>query len=531
MVFTPKPRGGNDSGIERGTTPFASLEGTRMQRFLQLFVTALLLGSSVSVPAAPAAKTTKSTKTTSKTATKPPAKPTEKGAPTKAAATKTPAKPATKPAAPAVIAPLPDTPEIAELRRGFRFAFPIYEIMRTRSFQLSKAREAGIPNAVNFMLPRFTLADATSREVTTPNNDTLYGSVWLDLASGPIILTVPSLPGRYNSAALMSLTTDNTAIIGTRTGSQGGRYAIVGPSYTGPTPEGTTLIRSASNDAWLPIRVLVDGPKDLDEAVKAIRGFTIDWAEGRNIPVPTTVPAPLKPTAAGFLNTVNEALARSADAPALQARAAQHAALGIGTGWDSLSPEQKSLWTKSLPALMQELKNGMADAGELVNGWSYPRASIGNYGDDDDMRALIALGGLGALPKAEAMYLSARTDAAGAPLDGGKAYTVTLPPNLPVGGFWSLSMYQIEPDGRLFFVGNALDRFAIGDRSPQMRANRNGSYDIFIQPTAPTGERIVNWLPSPKGKFSLVWRAYLPKAELLDGSFRLPPVAVTELIE
>jgi hypothetical protein len=496
-----------------------------MPQLLQLFVTALLLGSSVSVPAAPAEKSTKSTKTAPKAATKPATKPTTKPA------TKPPAKPVAKPAAPVVIAPLPDTPEIAELRRGFRFAFPIYEIMRRRAFQLGKAREAGIPNAVNFVLPRFTLADQTSREVTTPNNDTLYASIWLDLAAGPIILTAPSLPGRYHSAALMSLTTDNTAIIGTRTGSQGGRYAIVGPGYTGPTPEGTTLVRSASNDAWLLIRVLVDGPKDLDNAVKAIGGFTIDWAEGRDIPVPTKAPAPLKPDAAGFVNAVNEALARSADAPALQARAAQHAELGIGTGWDSLSPEQKSLWTRSLPALMAELKNGMADAGELVNGWSYPRASIGDYGDDDDMRALIALGGLGALPRAEAIYLSARTDAAGAPLDGSKAYTVTLPPNLPVGGFWSLSMYQIEPDGRLFFVGNELNRFAIGDRSPQMRSNRDGSYDIFIQPTAPTGERVVNWLPSPKGKFALVWRAYLPKAELLDGSFRLPPVAVTELIE
>ncbi len=524
MVFTPKPRGGNDSGIERGTTPFTGLEGTRMQRFLQLFVTALLIGTSVSAPAAPAEKTTKATP---KAATKPPAKP----ATTKATPAKTPAKPATKPAAPTVIAPLPDTPEIAELRRGFRFAFPIYEIMRTRAFQLGRAREAGIPNAVNFMLPRFTLADHTTRDITTPNNDTLYASIWLDLASGPIILTVPSLPGRYNSAALMSLTTDNTTIIGTRTGSQGGRYAIVGPGYSGPTPAGTTLVRSASNDAWLLIRVLVDGPKDLDNAVKAISGYAIDWADGRDIPVPTKAPAPLKPDARTFVNAVNEALARSADAPALQARAAQHAALGIGTGWDSLSPEKKALWTKSFPALMAELKNGMASAGELVKGWTYPRANIGDYGDDDDMRALVALGGLGALPRVEAMYLTARTDAAGAALDGSKAYTATLPPFLPVGGFWSLTMYQVEPDGRMFFVPNSLNRFAIGDRSPQLRANRDGSYDIFIQPTPPSGERIVNWLPAPKGKFALVWRAYLPKAELLDGSVRLPPVTVSELIE
>ena len=234
-----------------------------MKRFLLLFVTALLIGTSVSVPAKAPAKAPP----VSKAAAKPAAKP---------------AKPVTKVAATPVIAALPDTAEIAELRRGFRFAFPIYEMMRTRAFQLGRARDAGIPNAVNFVLPRFTLADASNREVTTPNNDTLYANIWLDLAAGPVILTVPSLPGRYNSAALMSLTTDNTAIIGTRTGSQGGRYAIVGPGYSGTTPDGTTLIRSASNDAWLLVRVLVDGPKDLDNAVKAISGYAIDWADGRD---------------------------------------------------------------------------------------------------------------------------------------------------------------------------------------------------------------------------------------------------------
>jgi hypothetical protein len=479
-------------------------------RFLPLFLAALALGTSVAAPAAPAKPAAKTTK--------PAAKP--------------PAKAAAKPAAkPVVIAPLPDTPEIAELRRAFRFAFPIYEVMRTRAFQLDRARAAGLPNAVNFLLPRLTLADPTNRDVTTPNNDTLYGSVWLDLAGGPVILNVPALPGRYNSAALMSLTTDNTAILGTRTGGQGGRYALVGPGYAGPTPDGTQLVRSASNDAWLLIRVLVDGPKDVESAAKALGDFRLELPEGRAVPVPTVAPTPARPDGKAFVNAVNEALARSADAPALTARAAAHAGLGIGSGWDSLTAEQKALWTKSLPALMVELKNGLGSAGELVNGWSYPRAAIGDFGEDDDLRSLIALGGLAALPRVEAMYLSASTDAAGAPLDGSKSYTATLPPRLPVGAFWSLTMYQVEPDGRLFFVPNSLNRFAVGDRSPQLRANRDGSYDIFIQPTAPTGERVVNWLPSPKGKFTLVFRAYLPKAEMLDGSFRLPPVTATELIE
>ena len=470
-------------------------------QFVKLFVAALLIGTSVAASAAPVRPAVKAI------------------------------KPVTKPAvASVVIAPLPDTPEIAALRQAFRFAFPIYEIMRPRAFQLERARAAGLPNAVNVILPRLTLADAAAREVTTPNNDTLYGSVWLDLAGGPVILTVPALPGRYNSAALMSLTTDNTAILGTRTGGLGGRYALVGPGYAGTAPEGTTLVRSATNDAWLLIRVLVNGPKDVDDAAKALRGFTLDLPEGRGIPVPTAAPAPPKPTAAIFVAAVNEALARSADAPALMARAAAHADLGIGTDWQSLAPAQKALWTKSLPALMAELKNGLAGAGDVVSGWSYSRSAIGDYGDDDNLRAFIALGGLGALPRAEAMYVTATTDGAGAALTGGKAYTVSLPPRLPVGAFWSLTMYQVEADGRLFFVPNALDRFAIGDRSPEMRPNRNGSIDIFVQSAPPTGERVVNWLPAPKGRFTLVFRAYLPKAELLDGSFRLPPVVVTEPI-
>ncbi|MBC7521369.1 MAG: DUF1254 domain-containing protein [Sandarakinorhabdus sp.] len=466
-------------------------------RYLKFFVTAWLVGTSVTATAAPART---------------------------AATARGPAATATA----SVLAPLPNTPEIAELRRAFRFAFPIYEILRTRGFQLDRARAAGIPNAVNFILPRLTLADAGSREVTTPNNDTLYGSAWLDLAAGPIILEVPALPGRYNSVALMSLTTDNTAILGTRTGGQGGRYAIVGPNFSGAAPAGTELVRSATNDAWLLIRVLVDGPGDVGAAAKALQGFTITSAEG-NVAVVPTMPAPANPDGKTFLAVVNEALARSAANTTLAGKASQFAAGGIGA---ATTPETAAMWSKYLPALRAELKGGLASIGDTVQGWSYPGAGIGDYGDDDDMRSKVALGGLAALPRVEAMYLTAKADKNGAPLDGAKPWRVILPPNLPVGAFWSLTMYEQDADGRLFFVPNVLNRYAVGNRSPQLRSNRDGSYEIFIQPTKPSGERVVNWLPSPtKGKFTLVFRAYLPRAPLLDGSFRLPPVEAGELIE
>ena len=433
-------------------------------------------------------------------------------------------------ATPVAAAVLPDTPEAAELRAAFDFAFPIYEIMRTRDALLARVRAMGLPNAVNMLFPRKTLADDTSRDVTTPNNDTLYATAMLDLAGGPVVLTIPSLPGRYHSAALMSLQTDNVAILGTRTGGSGGRYLLTGPGWTGAIPPGTQQVKSPTNDAWLLVRVLVNGVADLDAAGTAIDGFRLEPAAGRADAVPTKAAAPLAPDAPTFLAAVNEALARSAANPELTAKAARFADLGIGTDWATLDPGKRALWTKYLTALRTGLKGGLAGAGETIGGWSYPDLATGDYGDNDHLRALVALGGLGALPRVEAMYLTARGDKDGAPLAGTKSYRVKLPAHMPIGGFWSLTMYSQEKDGRLFFVPNELQRFAVGDRSRHLRAERDGSFEIFVQAAKPEGERVVNWLPAPKGPFVLLFRAYLPRAEFLDGSFRLPPVEEGEIV-
>ena len=455
------------------------------------------------------------------------AAPADAAAKRKPVTTKSAAKATAKPAA---LAPLPDTPEIAELRRAFDFAFPIYEVMRTRDAVLAKARGFGLPNAVNMLFPRKALADDTSRDVTTPNNDTLYATGFLDLAGGPVLLTIPALPGRYHSAALISLTTDNAAILGTRTGGNGGQFLIAGPGWTGTPPAGAELVRSPTNDAWLLVRVLVNGADDLAAASSAVAGFTLAPAAGNADAIPTTTAAPMTPDARTFLAVVNEALARSAANGALAAKAQGFAALGIGSAWETLSPDTQALWTRYLASLRGELKGGLASSGDVVDGWSYPGAAIGDFGDNDRLRALVALGGLAALPRIEAMYLSARTDRDGAALTGAKAYRVRIPGRMPIGGFWSLSLYQVEPDGRLFFVPNDLKRFAVGDRSKHLRSERDGSFEVFVQAAKPGGERVVNWLPAPKGAFALVFRAYLPRAEFLDGSFRLPPVVADAVI-
>jgi hypothetical protein len=108
-------------------------------------------------------------------------------------------------------------------------------------------------------------------------------------------------------------------------------------------------------------------------------------------------------------------------------------------------------------------------------------------------------------------------------LTGEHRYRLHVPKDLPLDGFWSLSMYEAQPDGRLFFADNPLHRYAIGDRTRELRRNVDGSLDILIQKGTPAADQIANWLPVPtSGRLQLTLRLYQPRAELLDGSFSFP---------
>jgi hypothetical protein len=89
-------------------------------------------------------------------------------------------------------------------------------------------------------------------------------------------------------------------------------------------------------------------------------------------------------------------------------------------------------------------------------------------------------------------------------------------------------MYKRTPDGQSFFTENALKRYAIGDRTPGLKTNDDGSLDIWIGHRNPGAERQANWLPAPLGPFTMTLRAYLPAPTLLNGDYHVPPVAPAE---
>jgi len=105
-------------------------------------------------------------------------------------------------------------------------------------------------------------------------------------------------------------------------------------------------------------------------------------------------------------------------------------------------------------------------------------------------------------------YQTTYKDADGDYLDGGKTYKMTMPPNVPVALFWSVTLY--DPWTRCELQSRPYPSIS-SQRTPAPTTNADGSIDIYFAPKKPKGIPVQNWIPTlaDRGFFAYI-RYYGP---------------------
>ncbi|MFO0910018.1 MAG: DUF1254 domain-containing protein [Isosphaeraceae bacterium] len=428
---------------------------------------------------------------------------------------------------------------------AFVYGFPMvmnygtmYEYAIDKSSSQYKAPFNQISNTARVFTPRDTA-------IVTPNSDTPYSFLWMDLRAEPLVLTIPPIDqGRYFSVQLIDLYTHNYDYLGTRTtGNAGGAYLVAGPSWKGDTPRGIDrVIRCETEFSLAGYRTQLFGPDDL-ERVKAIQsGYKVQ-------PLSSFLgtPSPPKPASVEWPR-IDKALAAShpftylslmlSFCPAEGTAAVEKplrqrfARIGIEAGkpFDPgrLSPSQRAALEAGMRSGLEAIRKRLSVAGKEHNGWRIA-SLFGDrqfYKEDWTLRAAAAMGGIYGNDASEAVYPMLAHDDQGNPPDcSRKRYTLTFPKGQfpPANAFWSVTAYNAKTQ---LLIDNPINRYLIN--SPmlkQLKTNQDGSLTIYIQKDSPGEDRSANWLPAPDGPVYLVMRIYWPKAAALDGTWK-PPVAI-----
>jgi hypothetical protein len=429
-------------------------------------------------------------------------------------------------------------------KEAYIYGFPIvdnYRIQHAYWVDRSNPEYKGPWNQIFNSARLFTPAD---KAIQTPNSDTLYSFIGADLRSEPLVLTVPAIEkGRYFSVQLIDYYTFNFDYIGTRTtGNGGGSYLLAGPGWKGQMPKGVKKIFRCETELAFPgYRTQLFNPDDIDNVRQVQRGYkvqTLSTFLGKSAPkaAPTIdfikplTPAEQK-TSPQFFNVLNFVLQFCPTVPSEKGLMTRFARIGVGAGktFDAskLSIEMNTAIEQGMgdawddfAALEKQFAAGKVTSGDVFGTRQYLK---NNY----LYRMTAAVLGIYGNSKQEAMYPVYYDDATKQKLDGAKRYTLRFAPGQlpPVNAFWSLTMYE-QPQSLL--VDNPLNRYLINSPMlPQLKRDADGGLTVIIQNESPGKDSEANWLPAPKGPFSLVMRLYWPKEAATEGKWKQPPLQRT----
>jgi len=419
-----------------------------------------------------------------------------------------------------------DTKAIAE--EGYIYGLPIvmnYAVMHAYSVDHTSPEFKAPFNKIKNEARVFTDKDTA---IVTPNSDTPYSFLWLDLRAEPMVISVPAVEkSRYYAVQLEDGNTFNYGYIGSRTtGNEPGDYLVVGPDWEGKTPPGIKKVfHSTTQFSLAGFRTQLFNAEDMPNAVKVQAGYKPQpLSSYLKQPAPSAAPKidfPKidKETAkTNFFGLLDFLLQFAPPGPEETEIRAKLARIGVGAGktfdFKDLSAEHKTALLLGMKAGDGKVDELVASIGKRINGWDVYSA----FGDraffngDWLLRSAGAKIGIYGNSASEAVYPKTRIAADGQLIDTSKGnYTLTFAKGSlpPVNAFWSVTMYDGTSQ---LLIKNPINRFLINSPMlPSMKKNADDSLTLYIQKNSPGQAKESNWLPAPNGPAYLIMRLYSPK--------------------
>lgn len=433
--------------------------------------------------------------------------------------------------------------------QAYFYGFPLVFMERLKQVMLQseKTQSARKINQFCHTLEPPTPKQGNIAGLTLPNSDTLYSLAWLDLTSEPLIFHVPTIQDRYYSFQMIDAYTKTFAYIGTRTtGNKTGNYAIVGPNWQKQLPSGVSIIHSPTNSVYLIGRTFFVDQADVAKVhvlqnqylLRPLKEWrkSVQLQQSQNpsnplIPCPLSSISPkgianqiLQEKSIDFFRLTNALLQKNSPKTANDNLLNVFKWVGINTKSNfvpiELEPATLSGLERSVQAAQKVLISNFSNSQINQNGWLV-NFKLGTDDHDFILKAQLASRGLFPNVADEALYPYTNVDEKGESLSGANQYILHFDKKEipPVKSFWSLAMYDVNNH----LVENPINRYSINDHNKNLKYNADGSLDIYIQNQVPANKES-NWLPAPQGNFYLILRMYIPKSEVLNGTYKVPGI-------
>ena len=383
-------------------------------------------------------------------------------------------------------------------------------------------------------------------QTATPNNTTPYIHAYWTIENGPIVFEMPaSEEGIGIFGTIMDAWQRPLDDVGSngRDRGLGARYMMVPPGYDGPLLPNALVYEQDTNFGFAVLRPILAGGATEENLAKAtaltkqIKVYPLSEADGE---VSTQyvdvygVPLEMTPVMdGGIYGHIHEMIGEEVVLDRDLAMMGALARIGIKRNapfepdakmqaiYDAAGPEALEYlidqYHRVLNPFVFEGKrwSALVPNGSRETEWSYEYPSYYDY---------IARGALyyAIITSVKnygtsTYYLDLAETPDGEWLDGGRNYKLTVPANVPVRDFWSITTYDLVTASYL----RDLNPSTIDSTMPDVVKNEDGSVDIYFGPTAPEGKES-NWLPTdPERRFFLLARFYGPEPSLLDSSFEL----------